>query len=222
MIKAILLDIDDTILDWQFCSHESARLAAEELNIELPSNFYEVFDEVNQSLWDRLQNNEIDIEVLKKLRFKTIFDRFNITLDTKLFEDLFRKNVLSSTIEEKGARDILEYLYSKYYVFAASNSDLYRQVKRLSNCGLLDYFNDIFVSQEIGYSKPSKEFFLECIRRSRFEKDEIIVIGDSLSSDIKGANNANLKSIWYNKNKKDANHDATYMVYDLAEIKRIL
>ena len=115
-----------------------------------------------------------------------------------------------------------KYLYSKYYVFAASNSNLYQQVRRLSRGALLDYFNDLFISEDIGHRKPSKEFFIECIKRSHFESDEIIVIGDSLTTDIQGANNANLKSIWYNPKRKEVNHSATYMVYDLNEIKKIL
>jgi HAD superfamily hydrolase (TIGR01549 family) len=177
---------------------------------------------VNQSLWDRYDKKEIDFETIKAIRFKTIFEKANIKADPILFEQAFREGVRDSTIEVIGARDLLEYLYSKYYIFAASNSNLYQQLRRLSRSNLLDYFNDLFISEDIGYRKPSKEFFLECIRRSHFDVDEIIVIGDSLTTDIEGAYNSNLKSIWYNPKRKEVNHNATYMVYDLNDIKKIL
>ncbi len=222
MIKAIFIDIDDTILDWHLCSHQAASIAAKKLNILLPSNFFDVLDEVNQDLWDRYDRKEIDFETIKAIRFKTIFEKTNIIANPIEFEAKFREGVRDSTIEVEGARDLLEYLYSKYYVFAASNSNLYQQVRRLSRGALLDYFNDLFISEDIGHRKPSKEFFIECIKRSHFEPNEIIVIGDSLTTDIQGANNANLKSIWYNPKRKEVNHSATYMVYDLNEIKKIL
>lgn len=222
MIKAVFIDIDDTILDWHLCSHQAASYASQKLNIQLTDNFFDILDDVNQSLWDRYDKKEIDFETIKAIRFKTIFEKANIKADPILFEQAFREGVRDSTIEVIGARDLLEYLYSKYYIFAASNSNLYQQLRRLSRSNLLDYFNDLFISEDIGYRKPSKEFFLECIRRSHFDVDEIIVIGDSLTTDIEGAHNSNLKSIWYNPKRKEVNHNATYMVYDLNDIKKIL
>ena len=223
MIKAILLDIDDTILDWDLCSHYAIKMAAEELNISLPDSIYSVYDRINPTLWQEHEKGLLPMDELFKKRFNTIFKEVNVSFDGEVFEKYFRKYILDSHIFVEGAYSLLEYLYSKYDVYAASNSTLYQQQRRIARAGILDYFTDIFVSEEIGYHKPKGEFYDGCLKRMHASKDEIIVIGDSLSSDIKGAYNYGLKSIWFNKKKiKDDSKMYDYMVYDLAEIKKIL
>ena len=222
MIKAILLDIDDTILDWSLCSHDSMMKAAEELNIKLPDNFFSIFDRINPTIWHRLEKKEIDFDYLIKNRFRIIFEEANVIGNPNQFESTFRKYLLDSAIMVEGTKEILEYLYSKYYIFATTNSTLYQQLRRLSKDGLIDYFNDLLVSEEIGHSKPTKEYYDGVFKRIGFKKEEVIAIGDSLTSDIKGAIDYGIPCIWFNKHKKDLVSDATYQVDDLLKIKEIL
>ena len=168
MIKAILLDIDDTILDWNLCSHDSMKKAAEELNIELPKDFFSIFDEVNPLIWQRLEKKEIDFEYLIQNRFRIIFEKAKVVGNPNLFEKTFRKYLLDSAIMVENAKELLEYLYSKYYIFAATNSTLYQQLRRLSKDGLIDYFNDLLDSEERGYSKPTKEYYDGVFKRIGF------------------------------------------------------
>ena len=222
MIKAILIDIDNTILDWKACSHEAMIKAGLSTNIKIDDNFLKTYDIENPKLWQKLERNEITFSELKEQRFKIIFDLTNTKGDIAEFEKEFRNNILDSHIEIPNARDILEYLYSKYYIFAASNSNLYQQQRRLSSALLLDYFNDIFVSEELKAYKPSKEFFDEIFKRIPFKKDEVIMIGDSITSDIKGAIDYGIKSIWFNRFNTNEKSFATYEVNDLSLIRKIL
>lgn len=223
MIKAILLDIDDTILDWDLCSHEAIKKAKEELNYTIPDSIYEAYDRLNPILWHMHEKKEITMDELFQMRFNKIFNEIGVSYDGVLFEKAFRKYILDSHIFIPNAKEILEYLYSKYDVYAASNSTLYQQLRRLSKANIIDFFTDIFVSEELGSSKPSKEFYDACLKRMHHKKEEIIVIGDSLTSDIFGAYTYGLKSIWFNKkNIKEKEALYTYKVSDLNDIRKYL
>ena len=123
-----------------------------------------------------------------------------------------------------GAKDIVEYLSKKYILCSASNAPYIQQIGRLTTSGLISYFKHNFISQEIGFDKPSKEFFDVCFERlNGIKKEQTIMIGDSLTADIKGARDYGITSIWFNFEKVLVNEKVSdYVVDNLREIKDIL
>ena len=114
---------------------------------------------------------------------------------------------------------------SKYDLYVASNSLLSTQVSRLTSAGLYHHFKDLFVSDAIGHQKPTKEFFEGCFCKiPNFNREETIIIGDSLSSDIKGGCNVGIKTCWFNPKKQEntTEYKADYEITSLEEIKNIL
>ncbi len=225
MIKAVLIDIDNTLLDFHKCSKESMCLAAEDFGINFPENYFEVFTEINNSLWEKIEKGELNRQGLFKVRWNLIFEAMGIDADGEEFEELFREYIKSSAIPVDGAKELLEYLSDKYYVCVASNSELAQQEKRLRKAQMLPYIRKIFTSEEIGFAKPSEGFFAVCKRDlPQFEKDEIMLIGDSITADVEGGNKFGLKTCWFNFAKKpDAVCDsADFIVDDLLQIKNIL
>lgn len=223
MIKAILLDLDDTIFDWKKCAHMAIKKAAEELELKLPDTVYESFDKINPKLWGDYENKQITLEEMIDKRFNIVFEEANFSFNGNLFEKHFKENFLKNVFLIDDAYETLEYLYSKYDVYAASNATLYQQQRRLSEAKIMDFFNDIFISEEIGSHKPHKEFYDGCMARMHYQKDEIIVIGDSLYSDITGAYNYGLKSIWFNRRNKEAKEkNFDYEISSLKELRNIL
>ncbi len=225
MIKAVLIDIDNTLLDFHKCSREAMCLAADDYGIVFPENYFEIFTEINNSLWAKIERGKLDRQGLFKIRWNMIFEKMGINADGVAFEERFREYIKKCAIPVEGANEILEYLSGKYYVCVASNSELAQQEKRLKKAGMMPFIRKIFTSEEIGYAKPSAGFFEACKKElSSFEKDEIILIGDSVTADINGAKAYGFRTCWFNFDKKaDAECAAAdFIVDELTEIRNIL
>ncbi len=225
MIKCILIDIDNTLLDFHKCSREAMCLAAKDFDIEFPQNYFETFTEINNSLWEKIEKGELNRQGLFKIRWNMIFEAMGINADGEEFEELFREYIKSSAIPVDDASEVLEYLSEKYYVCTASNSELAQQEKRLKKAEMLPHIRKIFTSEEIGFAKPSSGFFEACKRElPQFEKEEIMLIGDSITADINGAKAYGFKTCWFNFSRiSDAKCDsADFIVDELIQIKNIL
>lgn len=124
------------------------------------------------------------------------------------------------------AVEILEYLKARgYRLYIASNGVIDTQYSRLESAGIGPFFDGIFISEEIGFHKPQKAYFDACFARiPDFAREEAVLIGDSLSSDVRGAKNAGIASIWLNRNGRTAppEHRPDYEIHSLRELRGIL
>ena len=154
-----------------------------------------------------------------------VFQKLGISFDGETFEKYFLDNLAKSAEPVAGAHDLLEYLYKKYRLFTASNAFYNQQTSRLTKAGMLKYIEGMFISEKIGHEKPSKEFFDESFSQmGNPNKDEVIIIGDSLSADICGGAEYGIKTCWYNPHNITPDDDcpADYIVKTLQDIKNIL
>ena len=224
MINTVFIDIDNTLL----CFNKNARIALKNAFIKngvpFKEEFLPKFLKVNEGLWKQAERKEITREELHKIRFHLVMDELGVSGDADKTEAEFRKQlfVLAETVD--GAKETLEYLSAKYKVCAASNAVYEQQINRLKLAGLYDYFYKIFVSEEIGYNKPSKEFFNICLNRAGTSAENTIMIGDSLSADIEGAKNVGIKTVWYNHNGIPVPNEKTYDYYidKLIDVKKLI
>ncbi|EEU12630.1 YjjG family noncanonical pyrimidine nucleotidase [Anaerococcus vaginalis] len=223
MIKAVLIDIDDTIFDFEKCSKNSFLKTLEKFNIKFKEEDFSYFNRVNDILWTKQKLGEINIKEVFIKRDYLMGKYFNIDIEKGLFNDLFVKFLYDEIEMVDGIEDLLLYLSDKYKIFTASNGIFKMQENRLKKSNLDKYFDKIFVSDKIGYEKPDKKFFQKIMDLTKFSNDDLIMIGDSIKSDIIGAKNSKIKSIYFNKeNKKISDKNFTYQVKNLSEIKKIL
>lgn len=227
--KVIFIDIDNTIFDFDAYTIESLKSGFKKFNLgEYDDNVLATFHRENDILWHKIETKELTFEELMKIRFNIIFNALNIKFDGVVFENYFRTSIYDSAIFEKNVLEVLNYLKDKEYTLAvASNGPYDQQIHRLKIGNIYDLFSYYFVSENIGYSKPSKDFFDEAFKRiddSTLKRSECLIIGDSLTSDIKGGINSNIKTCFYNKKKlKDFDKsNIDYIVNDLIELKDIL
>lgn len=223
MIKAVLIDIDDTIFDFEKCSKNSFLKTLKNFNLKFKEEDFSYFNKVNDILWTKQKLGEINIKEVFIKRDYLMGKYFNLDIEKGLFNDLF-VNFLYYEIEMvDGIEDLLLYLSDKYKIFTASNGIYKMQENRLKKSNLDKYFDKIFVSDKIGFEKPDKKFFQKIMDLTKFSNDDLIMIGDSIKSDIIGAKNSKIKSIYFNKeDKKISDKNFTYQVKNLSEIKKIL
>lgn len=230
MIRAVLLDIDDTLLDFDGYVKQSMRDGFAHFSLgEYDEEMFSVFKKINTSLWHRLENGEISFEELKRVRWSMVFNELGIDFDGVCFEDFFRKALYYSAIPVDGARDLLCYLSKRYPLYTASNGPYEQQMNRLKVGGLDSFFQGHFISERVGFSKPSYEFFDHCYCHVKAQipeimPDEIMMIGDSLTSDMKGAKAYGMQTCYFDK--KMAGNVACerydYYVSNLSDMKEIL
>ena len=225
MIKAVLIDIDDTLLDFI----KSAKCAIKTIfplcGLEYTDNVGSMFQEINEELWRKIERREITKQEMYALRWKTILEALNIKYDGVEMEKLFRSTLSGIAEPVDDAYILLDYLYEKYPLYAATNSSYEHQHKRLTQSNMLKYFQKLFVSEKMGALKPAKEFFDGCLKEmGDITPDEIVIIGDSLTADISGGKEYGLKTIWFNPNNLPEPNSLVpdYTVKSLLEIKNIL
>lgn len=221
MMKVILFDIDDTLMDFQKCSYHALKKALRYKGYQMDEYFFKVFTFVNNILWKEYAHGKMEREVLLNKRWKFLFEQFHLDIAYQGFDTLFQNCLKSEYILMDDAIEILEYLYSKYELYVVSNGVLEGQMYRLKHSGIDKYFKGFFISEKIGYPKPQIEFFDYCFQNIDCDKEDIMIIGDSIEADINGGRNAGIHTCFINM-RNEKNVDCDYEVYSLKEIKKIL
>ena len=225
MITTVFLDVDNTLLDFHLCSLESMKEGFDEWGMDFTDEVFTVFNEINDGLWHKIEKGEITRDELFCIRWQLIFDRLGIDKNGPDFEKMFVENLAESAIPVEGAGSLVEYLASKYDLYVTSNAIHRQQIVRMTKAGMIDYIKDFFTSEKIGYAKPTKGFFDECFKRlPDVKKESVIIIGDSLTADIKGGVDYGIKTCWFNfkGEKYDIRPECDYIVDRLGDIKEIL
>ncbi len=223
-IDKIFIDIDNTLLDFNESAKECIRLAFKEQNLLFNENTFPVFKRINDGLWLQIEKGELDRVGLHKIRFNLVLDELGLKGDGACIEKRFKEILFDTAVPVKNALELLRYLSSKYDVYAASNAIYLQQINRLTKTGMIGYLKDLFISEKLGFTKPSKEFFDTCMQVAKATINNSVMIGDSLSADINGAKKYGLTTIWYNHNGDCVENAecADYIVSDLIEIREIL
>ncbi len=220
MVKIILIDVDDTLLDFQKCSRTSLQQAFMACGLEFKDHYQDIFISINSELWKQFERKEITEERLFDIRFQLVFEALHLQGDSQLAETTFRKQLGLSHEVMDGALELLEYLSHKYTLYIVSNSQYQRQVNRLKLAKMDHYFKDIYTSGRMNAVKPEYEFFEACFAAMNYpSKEDVVLIGDSLTADIQGAVNYGIKPIWLHKGKDDLD---VIQVEKLLEIKKYL
>lgn len=225
MIKTVLFDLDDTIFDFKMSERIALTKTLIHLGIEPDNYIISQYSKYNISQWKRLELGEISREEVKVNRYKLLFEEFNINASPELATAIYEENLAIGHYFIDGAVDMLESIYKTYDLYLVSNGAKRVQDGRLADANISQYFKDIFISEVVGQEKPSLEFFNYCFQRiPNFNKDNTIIIGDSLSSDIKGGINAGIKTMWFNPHLENNGSEIKpdYEIHCLNEIKELL
>ncbi|MBQ8719926.1 MAG: YjjG family noncanonical pyrimidine nucleotidase [Clostridia bacterium] len=225
MIKKIMLDIDDTILDFHLSESIAIRKALTSLGIDVTDEIIATYSAINKSQWEALERGEIERKVLLYRRFEILFELLGVSLSGNEAQRRYETALGKESHYLEGAEEMLEALSKTYELYAASNGISKVQRPRIESAGLERYFKDIFISEEIGYNKPSVEFFDVCLERMGSPKrDEVLIFGDSLTSDILGGINAKIRTCHFDPKGRGVYEKITpdYSVSSYSEFLKLL
>lgn len=224
MYDFILLDLDNTIFDFGLTEEKCFKRIIEDFSLSYDSEMLDQYRKINTSLWSLLEHGKISKDVVLNTRFSEFFKLYNIDVDGERVEKKYRQYLTEDVDLVPNAKSTLFELKNRgKRLYTASNGVYETQIQRLINSGLFDLFDDMFISDRIGHEKPSIHFFKYCLNSIKgLERDKIIMVGDNINSDIKGAINANIDTCYYRYNKDLECSIATYTINDLLELLDIV
>lgn len=220
-----LLDADETIFDFIQASKSSLQFSLEHYSIPYSPEIYVLFKKFNDGVWREYERGEIDKAQLRVRRFERFFSALGVCADAKAVDGLYFKTLCNAGVLLEGAEEFLNALSVRGKIHLLTNGTTAAQKGRIAASGINSYLSNVFISDELGIAKPRKEFFDIVLQTIACDKSKCIMIGDSLSSDILGANNAGIDCIWFNPSHSSQGHgDACpdYVAYSYAEVLNII
>ena len=204
MIEFLLLDLDDTILDFHKAERIALSKTIQDFGVEPTEEALALYHKINKWLWEQLELGVMTREEVLTGRFAGFFRELGKEVDPTACARSYERNLSIGHYFLPGAEETVQALSKKYRLFLVSNGTATVQHSRLTSAGLYPYFEQVFVSQEIGFNKPDKAYFDRCFERiPGFDPKKALMVGDSLTSDIKGGINAGVRTVWINPKHKD-------------------
>ena len=200
MIKTIFFDLDDTVLD--FTAGEACALskALRQFGIRPTPSILERYHVINLSQWELLEEGKLTKDQVLTRRFDLLFAELGVGCDSQSVCDLYESFLAEEHGFVPGALELLKALSPRYSLYLATNGASVVQRRRLADAGILPYFQNIFISEEVGFHKPSPAFFHACFAAiPGFDLASALMVGDSLTSDIRGGRDAGLRTCWFDR-----------------------
>ena len=217
--KYLLFDADNTLYD--FTATEKAALKRLFGKYSISESLYPVYHRGNAECWARYEKGELTLEALETERFRLFAEAAGLTADPAAMGNVYAAMLGEEGIMIPGAVDFLGKIKGKYSLSIITNGIARVQRERIRRTGTESFYDSIFISQEIGYAKPDTRFFDFVLNALNASKESCLVIGDSLSSDIKGANDAGIDSVLISFSG-NASSDATWSVSSYNELLSLL
>ena len=226
MITTILWDVDGTLLDFHYSQRHALKKCFETAGLTFSEEILNRYSQINDDYWRQLELGEITKAQLLNGRFISLFDEFHIEgIDVEAFRKEYQYWLGNIFEYIDDSLNICKSLQGKVKQYVITNGVSSTQRTKLTLAGFAQVMNGIFISEEIGTPKPGEAFFQEVLRSiEEDDKQKILVIGDSLSSDIKGGVNAGLKTCWFRpEGKKNGTMwQADFEISDLHEVEAII
>lgn len=225
MVKTIFLDLDDTLLDFHQAERQAISRTLRRFHIEPTDQMLERYHEINRRQWELLEEGKLTRDQVLTRRFDLLFAELGRSCSSVEVRDVYEGFLSQGHFFILGALELLETLAPRYDLYLASNGTATVQAGRLESAGISRYFKGIFISEAMGANKPSPAYFRACFDAiPGFDPAAALVVGDSLTSDIRGARNVGLRSCWFNPKGLPPRPDipADYTIYALSELPPLL
>lgn len=224
--EVILFDADETLYDFKKSEREAFKNTMIKFNIKYDEAYHlKIYQEINTLLWKEFEQGLITQEKLKVERFKRLSDKLKISFDETNFAKLYMEHLADASFLYDDSMELIETLNKSFRLAIVTNGLTLVQDKRIRKSVISKFFETIVISEEILISKPNPKIFEHTLNNINFfDKNKVLIVGDSLSSDIQGGINFGIDTCWYNPNKviNETSIKPTYEVSNFDELKSLL
>ena len=224
--EIIIFDADETLFDFKKSERDAFKNAMLEFDIEYDENHHlKIYQGINTAIWKEFEEGLITQEKLKVERFKRLSDTLNAGFDEAEFAKSYMKHLSYASFLYDDSIDLVESLHKDYRLTIVTNGLKDVQDNRIRKSIIAKYFEDIVVSEEVLVSKPDPKIFEHALNNIKHtDKSKVLMVGDSLTSDIQGGINFGIDTCWFNPNKiaNKTSIKPTYEIANLMELKDIL
>jgi len=224
--KMIIFDADETLFDFSKSEKYALKNAITDHSIEYNESYHlALYKKINVAIWLEFERGEITQTELKVERFRRFLKAAQYSVDASEFGDSFMSHLSQASFLFDGVETMIEMMYEKFRLVIVTNGLTRVQKHRIRQSVIAPYFERIIISEEIGYAKPNPLIFMKGLEGLELpEKSEIVMIGDSLTSDIPGGIQYGIDTIWYNPKRKQNNSPSipTFEIHSLEKLHDIL
>ena len=221
--KFLLFDLDHTLLDFDTAEDVALTQLLKEEGVADIQSYKDYYVPMNKSLWKDLELKKITKQELVNTRFSKMFSHFGIEKDGVYLSERYQFYLAQQGQVFSGAMELLDSLIDRgYELYAATNGITTIQTGRMAQSGLAPYFNQVFISEQLQTQKPDALFYEKIGQQiAGVSKEKTLMIGDSLTADIQGGNNAGIDTIWYNPHHLE-NHTQAQPTYEVDSYQALL
>lgn len=221
MYRYLLLDFDNTLVNFNETERRTLRVTFSALFGRcLTDEETELYHRINDECWKMLERKEIDKPMLQKLRFSRYTEALGLTgADVMEVNRTYMDNLAKTVVEYPFSYDVCRRLAEQYELYVITNGTTHIQKARLAGTRFAPFIRNLFISDEIGVNKPAPEYF-DAVEREIGDPDRsrYLVIGDSVTSDIRLGKNAGTDTCFVGT----AENDADYTIASLEELPDLL
>lgn len=219
----IFWDVDDTLLDFSYSQSYAISKCFQSIGREITGEIIARYAEINDSYWKRLELGEVTKAELLTGRFITLFQEYGIqNVDVEAFRAEYQEALGSVYCYRDNSLEICRALKGRVAQYVVTNGVAATQRNKLRLAGFTELMDGLFISEEIGAPKPDKAFFDYCTGAvEERDKSRILLVGDSLSSDIKGGVQAGLATCWY-RQEGTPNTSGYKPDYEISSLREVL
>lgn len=223
MIQTILWDVDATLLDFHAAEKAAILKLFRQFHLgECTEEMLQRYANINRGYWERLERGELTRDQVLVGRFQEFFEKEELDVSAApAFNEAYQSSLGDTIVYRDDSYHIIKSLRGKVKQYVVSNGTIVAQEKKLRLSGLGKLMDGVFLSEELGVEKPNKAFFDKVFKEiGDMDRDTVLIVGDSLTSDIRGGNNAGIRTCWYNPGH-EVLIEGVHVDYEIADLHEV-
>ncbi len=222
----ILFDADNTLFDFTHSQKNALRYTFKEFGLEYHNDLFPIFTQLNNKIWQAFDENKITHDEIKTERFRFLFNELNIqNIDLDKFNIRFIDNLVEYSKLIDDTEQFLLSLAGKVKMAIITNGMKEVQRPRFNKCKIKNIFDGVFISGEMGLSKPNKEYFESVHKQTGdLDKSEYLVVGDNIIADVRGGKEYGFETCWYNPSllENGQREFTDFEIQNINQLKKII